>query len=63
MDPMRYFRGTLNMNAAVFRTLTMPTEAWKAPMVAPLAFGVGFAPEMLIGPALGAGGLGGPRGW
>lgn len=62
MDPARYFRGTLNASAAVMRTLTMPTEAWKAPMVAPIAFSIGFAPEMLMGAWL-RNPMAGPRGW
>lgn len=57
-DPLRYARGFTNASYAVANAATMPTEAWKAPLIAP----VGFAPEVLMGAALGGGGAG-PRGW
>lgn len=61
-DPMRYARGFTNASYAVAHAATMPTEAWKAPLIAPMAFTVGFAPEVMIGAALGGGGAG-PRFW
>ncbi len=54
MDPTRWARGFANANLATLQLFAQgPAEAWKAPMVYPFAFTIGFSPEVLIGAALG----------
>jgi hypothetical protein len=54
MDPVRYARGFSNASLAAVRMMSSgPAEAWKTPMATTMAFAIGFAPETLVGAALG----------